>query len=142
MRTMLLSHPGNCLGYRLEPAGRAICYVTDNELYPPDSDVLLGASTWTGWPISSRSADVLITDCTYTDEEYPRKVGWGHSSVSQVADLAARAGVKTLYLLHHDPDQTDAAIDAKLARVRELLAERGAATRVRAPTELEEFEIE
>src|SRR5437762_10637727 len=27
--TMLLSHPGNCLGYRLEYAGRRLCYVTD-----------------------------------------------------------------------------------------------------------------
>ena len=62
--------------------------------------------------------------------------------MSRVADLAARARVKDLYLFHHDPDQTDVRIDGKLARVRELLAERGAATRVRAPTELEEFEIE
>ena len=32
--TILLSHPGNCLGYRVEYSGRKLCYVTDNELYP------------------------------------------------------------------------------------------------------------
>jgi phosphoribosyl 1,2-cyclic phosphodiesterase/ActR/RegA family two-component response regulator len=140
VKTMLLTHPGNCLGYRLVYGGRSICYVTDNELYPPDSDFyseeyVERLADFTG------DADVLITDCTYTDEEYPRKMGWGHASVSQVADLAWRARVKTLYLFHHDPDQTDAIIDAKLAGVRELLAARGADTTVLAPAELAEFEV-
>jgi ribonuclease BN (tRNA processing enzyme) len=84
---------------------------------------------------------VLITDCTYTDEAYPRKVGWGHSSVSQVADLAARARPRTLYLVHHDPDDTDDVIDAKLAATRERLAARGASTTVVAPAERTEVEI-
>ena len=140
VRTMLLSHPGNCLGYRIEPAGRVICYVTDNELYPPSSE-FYSSEYVDRLTEFVRSADVLITDCTYTDEEYPRKIGWGHSSVSQVADLAARAAVKTLYLLHHDPDQSDAVIDAKLERVRELLAGRGAATTVFAPTERAQVEL-
>ena len=35
IRTFLLSHPGNCLGYRVEYNGRSICYVTDNELFLP-----------------------------------------------------------------------------------------------------------
>ena len=64
---------------------------------------------------------------------YPRKMGWGHSSVSQVAELAARARVKNLYLVHHDPDDNDDIIDAKLARSRELLGKWGAAPRVVAP---------
>lgn len=140
VQTMLLNHPGNCLGYRVETAGRILCYVTDNELYPPGSEFYSGeyVDRLTAFV---RSADVLITDCTYTDEEYPRKTGWGHSPVSQVADLAARADVRTLYLLHHDPDQTDAAIDAKLERARELLAGRGVATRVLAPTEREQVDL-
>ena len=33
--TMLLRHPGYCLGYRLSCRGRVICYITDNELYLP-----------------------------------------------------------------------------------------------------------
>ncbi len=36
VRTLLLCHPGRCLGYRLETANRSFCYVTDNELYPAD----------------------------------------------------------------------------------------------------------
>ena len=37
VKTMLLSHPGNCLGYRVTYNGRSLCYVTDNELYDAGS---------------------------------------------------------------------------------------------------------
>ena len=132
VRTMLLNHPGNCLGYRVESRGRSICYVTDNEIFPPGSpyhsqDHLARLTAFV------RDADCLITDCTYLDEEYPRKTSWGHSSVTPVADLAAAARVKSLDLVHHDPDHTDATIDAKLARCQERLAAHGARTRALAP---------
>ena len=138
VRTMLLSHPGNCLGYRLEHGGRSICYVTDNELFSPDSE-FYSEEYVERLADFARGADVLITDCTYLDEEYPRKIRFGHSSVSQVADLASRARPKTLYLFHHDPDQSDAVIDTKLAQMQERLAAQG--TSVLAPTQLAEFEV-
>jgi ribonuclease BN (tRNA processing enzyme) len=86
-------------------------------------------------------ADLLITDCAYSDEEYAGHVNYGHSCVSQVVDLACRARVQRLCLVHHDPDQSDAAVDAKLARAEQLIQERGAATVVSAPAELSELEL-
>ncbi len=134
VRTMLLSHPGNCLGYRVEYNGRSICYITDNELYLPDSPH--HNAFYVEKLISFiRGTDALITDCTYTDEEYLSRVGWGHSAIGQVADLAHRAEVGTLYLFHHDPDQSDDDIDAKLQTVRELLDGMNSGTEVVAPAE-------
>ena len=140
IRTMLLSHPGNCLGYRLEHGGRSLCYVTDNELYPPDSafhsaEYVEQLAAFVG------GTDLLVTDCAYTDEEYPGRINYGHSCVSQVAELAARAGVRKLCLMHHDPDQSDATVDAKLARAQQLVSARGAETEVIAPQELSELEL-
>ena len=134
VRTMLLNHPGNCLSYRLEYAGRQLCYVTDNELYPADSP---SRSDEYAERLADfcRDADVLITDCTYADEDYARHIHWGHSSVSQVAELAWRARVRALYLVHHDPTQNDEAIDAKLASCKAWLDKRGADTQVAAPVE-------
>jgi len=140
VRTMLLSHPGNCLGYRLEYAGRRLCYVTDNELYPKDSP--FPSDEYVERLVDfCRDANVLITDCTYADEEYARHMHWGHSSVSQVAELAWRACVRSLYLVHHGPGQNDVAIDAKLARAQAWLAERGAGTQVAAPVKLAKIEV-
>jgi len=140
VRTMLLSHPGTCLGYRLEYGGRSICYITDNEFFSPDSP-FYSEEYVERLADFTRGVDVLITDCTYTDEEYPRKVRFGHSSVSQVADFAVRARPQTLYLFHHDPDQSDAVIDAKVVHVQAVLEARGVGTRVLAPTQLAEFQV-
>jgi phosphoribosyl 1,2-cyclic phosphodiesterase/CheY-like chemotaxis protein len=134
IKTMLLSHPGNCLGYRIDYNGKSICYITDNEMF------IAGQPGHNPSYIQRladfcRGADALITDTTYTDAEYPSKVGWGHSSVSQVADLAARAEVDTLYLFHHDPDQTDDAIDAKLDLMKTALADLGSKVNCLAPAE-------
>ena len=119
VETMLLCHPGNCLGYCVHFAGKKIAYVTDNELFPEESDMFSPAylkrlTAFIG------EADILITDSTYFDEEYPAKLGWGHSRLSAVCKLAASAKVRDFYLFHHDPDQDDAALERKLALAQEM----------------------
>src|ERR1017187_7685775 len=37
--TMLLCHPGYCLGYRVRYGDKTVCYVTDNELFPEGTDL-------------------------------------------------------------------------------------------------------
>src|SRR6185436_5263028 len=134
IETMLLSHPGYCLGYKLTARGRTVCYITDNELYLP-TDKRHNPRYVEQLANFVRGADTLITDTTYRDSEYPSKVDWGHSCVSQVADLAARAEVKRLHLFHHDPDQTDVEIDLKLDETRKELARLGSSVVCEAPAE-------
>jgi phosphoribosyl 1,2-cyclic phosphodiesterase len=134
METMLLSHPGYCLGYRLTARERSVCYITDNELYL-SSDRRYNPRYVEQLTDFVRGADLLITDTTYRDGEYPSKVDWGHSCVSQVAKLAARAEVKRLHLFHHDIDQTDEAIDLKLREAREALQKLESKVECSAPAE-------
>ena len=140
IRTMFLNHPGRCLGYRLDYKDKSICYVTDNEIYPK-SNRLYSESYINKLTDFVSDADVLIIDCTYTDKEYEEKIGWGHSSVNQVVDLADRAKVKTLCLFHHDTDQTDDDIDNKLKMAQDILKKRGSSTICTAPKEKESFYI-
>ena len=134
VKTMLLSHPGNCLGYRIDYGGHGFCYITDNELFLPGdaSHNPHYVETLTDFVAG---ADVLITDTTYTDEEYQSKIGWGHSCISQVVNLAHEAAVKTLYLFHHDPDQNDDAIYSKHAAADALLEELQSSTQLVSPNE-------
>ncbi len=134
VKTMLLSHPGRCLGYRVDYNGRSVCYVTDNELF------LEGNPHYNAHYVSKltkfvQGTDALITDTTYTEQEYASKVGWGHSCIGEVVKLAHAAKVKTLYLFHHDPDQSDTAIDTKLEIAESQLAGLRSKTRVVAPHE-------
>jgi phosphoribosyl 1,2-cyclic phosphodiesterase len=132
--TILLKHPGYCLGYRLTCHGRSVCYITDNELYR-QTDPRYDLAHVERLANFVRGADLLIADTTFRDHEYPAKVDWGHSCVSEVADLAARAKVKRLHLFHHDPDQSDDDIDLKLKETREALAGLGSDVECDAPVE-------
>ena len=131
---LMLMHPGVCLGYRFDEGDRKVAYITDNELYLPDShqyteEYVLRLTRFLA------GVDVLMIDATYFDEEYPSKVGWGHTNLTQVASLAHEAGVDRLCLHHHDPSQTDDDIDRKLEFVQEWLAARGSSTVALAPRE-------
>jgi phosphoribosyl 1,2-cyclic phosphodiesterase/ActR/RegA family two-component response regulator len=134
VETLLLSHPGYCLGYRINFKGRSICYVTDNELYLDDHPSF-NPKYVADLTKFVAGADILITDTTYFDPEYKTKVDWGHSCISKVIELADAAQVKSLHLFHHDPDQDDNAIDRKLATAREALTVRNSAVECVAPGE-------
>jgi CheY-like chemotaxis protein len=134
VRTMLLNHPGHCLGYRVEYRERAVCYITDNEIYPEDTG-LRDPGYISKLEAFVRGADALIADTTYMDKEYWSHINWGHSPLGEVVDLAHRAGVQTLYLFHHDPDQDDEAIDRKLEAARTHLMRLDSATKCVAPEE-------
>ena len=138
--TMLLKHPGSCLGYKVTYHDRSICYITDNELYLP-TDPRRDKRYLDRLVEFVRGAEVLITDTTYRDHEYPSKVDWGHSCVSEVADLAVRAEVKRLHLFHHDPDQSDDDIDLKLDETRAHVSRLGGRVECDAPAERSKFVI-
>lgn len=140
VRTMLLNHPGNTLGYRVEYKDRSVCYVTDNEIYP-ESSQYYSSDYLKRLTAFIRGTEALIMDATYSEEEYAIKANWGHSSVVQVANLAADAAVKTLFLFHHDPDQSDDDIDAKLETAKALIGKRSAGTTCIAPKEGQVFKI-
>ncbi len=99
VRTAPLNHPNGASGYRIEYGGRVVTYITDTEHVPgkPDENVL-GLMA---------GADVAIYDSTYTDDEFPQRVGWGHSTWQEAIRLGKEAGVKRLMIFHHDPDHTD-----------------------------------
>jgi phosphoribosyl 1,2-cyclic phosphodiesterase len=108
----LVCHPGPTLGYRLEGEdGGSLVYISDHE--PAlGTGAVDGPPGWTSGYGLARGADVLIHDAQFTDEEYPRHVGWGHSSVSHALAFAELTGVGCLVPFHHDPDHEDAVLDA------------------------------
>jgi phosphoribosyl 1,2-cyclic phosphodiesterase len=122
IRTTALNHPNRATGYRIEFGGRSICYVTDTEHVPgkPDRNVI----------DLVRDTDIFIYDSTYTDEEFPRFVTWGHSTWQEGIRLANAAGAKTLVIFHHDPSHDDSIMDeiaaaAEQSRPGTLVAREG-----------------
>lgn len=132
------NHPGICAGYRLYTSAGSIAYMPDNEPYEPlklqlaaqggirDEEAKKFAEAERSKMVEFlRDCDVAILDSQYTDEEYPRFVGWGHSSVGSVVALALDANVRKLLLFHHDPSHDDAKIDQMVEQARSLVMQSG-----------------
>ena len=88
-----------------------------------------------GWCEFLNGVDILIIDAQYTDDEYLHKIGWGHGSLSSVVSLALDAGVRKLFLFHHDPNRDDRGIDELVESARMLVLESGKPTEVDAARE-------
>jgi phosphoribosyl 1,2-cyclic phosphodiesterase len=106
-----LNHPQGSVAYRLEHQGRSWVLATDTE-HPEDGE----DERLTGF---CQDADALVYDAMYTPEEYPEKVGWGHSTWIQGTRMAERAGIKSLFLSHLNPDHTGAKLDEMLSQARQ-----------------------
>jgi phosphoribosyl 1,2-cyclic phosphodiesterase len=106
----LLCHPGPTVGYRIEADGASIAFLPDHEPalgltnFPGDLDYLPGLGL-------AKGVDLLIHDAMFTAEEYPRYVGWGHSSLPQAMAFAEAAGVRKFMMFHHDPSHDDDELD-------------------------------
>ncbi|MGH6862202.1 MAG: MBL fold metallo-hydrolase, partial [Phyllobacterium sp.] len=49
--------------------------------------------------------------CTYTEDEMPRRFGYGHSTWQHGLKLAEAAKIGKFALFHHAPSRTDQEID-------------------------------
>ncbi len=134
VRSLLLKHPGHCLGYRVDYRGHSFCYITDNELYYADSE-FADEEFLHSLADFCRGTNVLVHDCTYFDEEYKSKVHWGHSPLSEVCRLANLAEAERLWIHHHDPGQDDTAIERKLEFCSTELLRLGSKTIAVLPSE-------
>jgi ribonuclease BN (tRNA processing enzyme) len=65
-------------------------------------------------------ADLLLRDSQYTGDEYPRWLGWGHSSTTHGATFARAAGVQQLGF-HHDPMRSDGELEELHDQVAAIL---------------------
>jgi len=132
-------HPSPTLGYRIESGGRSICYLTDHEPYfenvwregaPPGRMESIREEGDRRHAAFMRGADIAIHEAQYTPEEYPGKRHWGHSTYAYVVELAVVAGVRRLFLTHHDPSHDDACIRGIETRARELAKQMNSALEV------------
>ncbi len=149
------NHPGICVGYRLFTSAGSIAYMPDNEPYEPlklqvaRKDGIDGdeARNFAGAERAKmveffRDCEVAILDAQYTDEEYKKHIGWGHSSLSSVVELALDANVKRLLLFHHDPSHDDDMIDRMVEQARELVRKSGKAMVIEGAREGAEILLE
>ena len=111
----LQHHSGDSYGYRFEKDGRSLVYTTDSEHKLEDR-----AQT-ERFVSLFREADLVIFDAMYSlAEAVSVKEDWGHSSNVVGVELCQMARAKHLVLFHHEPANSDAAIDTAFRDARRL----------------------
>ncbi len=116
-------HPGSTLCFKILAAGKTIGYVTDNEVLMgyhgdpkeigPRNPLLEPHRRFIDF---FRKADIMVHEAQYTPLEYQRKVGWGHSSITNASALIAQIEPKSWVVTHHDPAHTD----QEMLKIRQL----------------------
>jgi phosphoribosyl 1,2-cyclic phosphodiesterase len=140
------NHPGVCVGYRLTTPAGSIAFFPDNEprraqRRSPQSHHLDAPANEFAYAQDRKfveflsGCDVLIMDTQYDCEEYKQYIGWGHGCVKDVVVMAVEAGVKRLYLFHHDPSHDDAKVELMEKQAKKLAAELGSPIRIAAARE-------
>jgi phosphoribosyl 1,2-cyclic phosphodiesterase len=119
LRSAQVTHPGPTLGYRIDENGKTLAYISDHE--PAlGVDLTTASPEWVSGFSVAQGADVLFHDSQYTEDEYPQRVGWGHSSIAHTVLFGLMTKVQRLFLFHHDPLHSDAQLETMLERAQEL----------------------
>jgi phosphoribosyl 1,2-cyclic phosphodiesterase len=124
IRAASVTHRGPTLGYRVTEGDVSLCYI-------PDHEPALGADLehddpeWISGFELAHGATVLLHDGQYTSTEYPPRVGWGHSRLSDALTFASRVETERLVVFHHDPLHSDDFLDALRGSANERWAELG-----------------
>lgn len=113
VQTIQNNHPNYTLGLKFIENKKSAVFLTDNELYAPSP-----RTTYKKFTKFVKDVDILIHDAQYIDENYKSKLGWGHSTYSQVMQLAVDGGVKKVIFTHHDPSSSDEFINNILRDIR------------------------
>jgi phosphoribosyl 1,2-cyclic phosphodiesterase len=114
-----VSHRGPTVGFRIEEDGQTLAYIPDHE--PAlGVDLRTVEPEWISGHAVADGVDLLFHDSQYTEDEYPRRIGWGHSSTAHVVAFAAVCAVRQLVMFHHDPTHTDDQLEEILVRAKEL----------------------
>lgn len=123
-----LNHPGVCIGFRIEAQGRVVTYLGDRESFVRvNGDSELSQRQDGGVISFAKGSDLLIAEAQYTEEEYPGRKGWGHSTFDDTVRCAVEAGARRLAVFHHDPDHTDEMMDGYVEHCRALARKAGGA---------------
>jgi ribonuclease BN (tRNA processing enzyme) len=105
--TIPTSHSSGSIGYKFMEDGKTFVFLTDNELgfsHPQSRG-------FDGYRRFAQGADILFHDAEYTEDEYQHRIGWGHSSVPHALELALKAQVGQLGLIHLSQDRSDREMD-------------------------------
>ena len=113
------NHPGGSTIFRLEKDGKKLVYATDFEHTDLHEEKMqgsvpeaYGSSKWEELVRFSKGADLILYDAQFTEAEYAKKRGFGHSTIEMAVRLQELTEAGKVLITHHDPRRTDPQLQA------------------------------
>lgn len=111
IETMEGNHPGGVTLFRITGSGKSVVIMTDCTL---SEDVLPTMIEF------AKNCNLLLCDGQYSEEEWPKKQYFGHSTWSAAAKLGAACGAAKIRIIHHDPLRSDAMLCKAEKKLKEI----------------------
>ena len=111
VESMQGAHPGGVTVFRLSCGEKRVVIATDCTITDDLKPVLADFA---------RDCDLFLCDGQYSDEEWPLRCEFGHSTWRAAAELAQVAGAKEARIVHHDPNHVDEVLDAAAPELLQL----------------------
>ncbi len=108
IETCTTSHPGGCIAYKITADGWTFFFSGDHEWGTSSPEEIEKIENF------MKGSDVILADSHFFEDEYPRHVGWGHSTMDQWIEHTQRTGAKLLLFTHHHPEHSDEELDQYL----------------------------
>ena len=102
------NHPGSSYIIKLSWLHKSIVYASDYE-YEKTSFLRLIEF--------AKDADLVLYDGQYSSDELESHRGFGHSTADLALELLDRCGARFMWIVHHDPQRTDAELQAMAAKI-------------------------
>ncbi len=124
VRACAVNHPDGCLAWRIdEPAsGAALVFATDLEWGRTNAEQ---RSRFVNFCRQLRPLSWLVMDGQFTQAQYEAHAGWGHSTLTEVANVGAAVGAGEILATHHNPDNDDETLRKHAAELQALVVGQG-----------------
>ncbi len=109
-------HPGGSLIFRVSDGAKSIVYATDFEHTDNNLKELAAFSA---------GADLMLYDAQYTQEQYPARRGFGHSTAEAGLWVQQESGAAQIRMIHHNPVASDEALREREEQTRAPYARQG-----------------
>lgn len=113
IETIVNNHPNYTVGLKFTEGRNRVAFLTDNELFAKN-----GHTPYKKFVNFVKGIKLLIHDAQYTDAVYKSRIGWGHSTYTQVMRLAKDAKIKNVIFTHHEPFSSDKVIDNTIKKLK------------------------
>lgn len=114
IRNAIVPHTCLCHGFLISDNERLDVIMPDVEICNDDDKALVKSIL--------QNCNFAFIDGHYTQDEYIKHKGWGHTSQEVLLKLALEAQVQNIVVFHHAPFRTDEALDTLLQQMQKNYA--------------------